>query len=447
MNITQKILLAFLIMPFMLQAASAEPASAAMAASSSSAAAMPEEADGALIKLQSQKGHVFQVPQTIATKYFGLLKNFLSPEVMKMESTNLEKPIELKDITTADFETVLRFATLAERLSRKGLEGQELVKKMAEIELDDQYQEPAKFAHLILSLYFLDANLIKEALLYKLTHLPAEEFNSLIDGIQETALPPLIKNNLTKSNLAKQWWLTHNKTLPENLKDADFGVSIQDLINHKLVPEYTTSLELVNYKINSLEGLKKLPNIANLQRLTLYGNPLTEIPEDAFVTLKNLRNLSLGGSKLTAVPVDALAHLTELTTLSLFDNQFTEVPVNAFTKLTNLRNLSLSNNRLHTVPPKALAGLTNLRTLRLDNNLLTNIDKKVFSDLANLYELILDNNQLGETAMEQISNALPNVDIVFGEQRKPEPAASSSAHHPEDSSSAAGGGASSSSAQ
>lgn len=140
-----------------------------------------------------------------------------------------------------------------------------------------------------------------------------------------------------------------------------------------------------------------------LEKLDLSENHLTiqSLRKDVFEgnynsmqyePLKNLKWLSLAGNDLHAVIDDAFDHLPNLETLILCHNQFKVIDPNsasAISVLTNLKVLDLSFMELRELPNYMLHAPRHLRVLNLTGNLFTSIPDAIHS-AENLIELIID---------------------------------------------------------
>ncbi|KAG9348475.1 hypothetical protein JZ751_002210 [Albula glossodonta] len=93
---------------------------------------------------------------------------------------------------------------------------------------------------------------------------------------------------------------------------------------------------------------------------------------------------------LTSVPQVS----TNVTFLSLKGNEIGKLTEDAFIKYSELRRLFLQNNCIWTVSRHAFSGLYKLQKLFLSRNCITLLNPGVFSDLHNLEWLILDDNPL-----------------------------------------------------
>ena len=132
-----------------------------------------------------------------------------------------------------------------------------------------------------------------------------------------------------------------------------------------------------------------------LTAVHLYENQFTAVPEDLFSGL-SLTALDLDGNGLTSLPGNVFDGLSDLTRLRLDQNQLTELPAGIFSDLSSLETLDLQNNRLTGLPSGIFDGLTALARLELHHNQLTSLPAGIIDDLAALDRLFLHENQLDE---------------------------------------------------
>lgn len=189
---------------------------------------------------------------------------------------------------------------------------------------------------------------------------------------------------------------------------VDYGFSIQDLIEHKKLPqsafdyivhlkrvgnyfdrrvdEVIVVLDLESLKINSLAGLG---NIANY--------------------IKNLYNFPNELKKFTFRVED----------INLANNQLTTIQHNDFRSdlisLAELKNLNLNNNRIKLVESGAFSGLRNLIALNLENNELEKINLRNFSENKKLKILNLMGNKFSK---EEILK-LTITNFIMNKNREP----------------------------
>ncbi|XP_076236661.1 G-protein coupled receptor rickets isoform X2 [Calliopsis andreniformis] len=133
-----------------------------------------------------------------------------------------------------------------------------------------------------------------------------------------------------------------------------------------------------------------LPSAANLTKLDLTSNNITDIPVRVFHRIPNLEVLLLRRNRLHTIADDAFANLTSLRVLELDDNYLTNIPV-AIVKLSGLEDLSLSNNRIETLEEYVFQQVTNLLSLDLRGNPIKQIHGNTFQHLRKLRKLILSN--------------------------------------------------------
>ena len=128
----------------------------------------------------------------------------------------------------------------------------------------------------------------------------------------------------------------------------------------------------------------------SLKNLNLQDNMLSSIPVEALRPLSNLALLDLSGNRISQVPDDAFATL-RLTTLKLADNNIT-LSENALRGLDKtLKNLNLKGTRLRNIPP-GVRNLPQLAFLDLAHNNIRNLSAGVLSRLDSLSAINLERN-------------------------------------------------------
>jgi hypothetical protein len=128
-------------------------------------------------------------------------------------------------------------------------------------------------------------------------------------------------------------------------------------------------------------------NLTLLERLDLYNNDLTTIP-DQIGHLCTLQTLLLSHNHLTSIPV-SIGNLTLLERLDLYNNDLTTIP-DQVGHLCMLKTLLLSHNRLTSISV-SIGNLTLLERLDLNDNRLTTLPSEILN-LQNLQSLSLQNN-------------------------------------------------------
>lgn len=189
---------------------------------------------------------------------------------------------------------------------------------------------------------------------------------------------------------------TKNEAEERPLRDF-LGLSVQDLIDHELVPMiqndvWGTSIWLEYMFIDDLTGIKNIPGIQDITSLRLSDNRIT----------------SLAGYTFTG--------FTDLCKLYLQYNPLVTVSSHAFAGLNKLFLLSLSNNQLKSIDdPDMFAGLPNVHDLHLNHNQIQTFNPKVIAALPQLNKLILYYNELSSENITQIEKELKamNKELTF----------------------------------
>lgn len=141
-------------------------------------------------------------------------------------------------------------------------------------------------------------------------------------------------------------------------------------------------------QISNLAGIDGV-HFPNLEKLSLFGNHLTDFPEE-LLTFKQLQSLDLGNNLLSQLP-STIQQLQSLQKLNLTRNRLETLPEEC-KALTALQILYLGNNALSQLP-EVLFSLHNLRELRLDDNNLQTLPDAI-GQLGDLRSLALARNNL-----------------------------------------------------
>ena len=185
-------------------------------------------------------------------------------------------------------------------------------------------------------------------------------------------------------------------------------------------------LDLSALGITSLEGLEMVPHYTQITNLSLVGNYLTSIPNDAFYGMKNLQKLDLFFNEIRTIEPLAFKGLSMLQELDLSDNKLKQVGV-FLANLDNLRVLNLENNNISSIAPNAFRDLKNAVDVSLENNTLKtiNLDSLIYKvegttradGLVKLEVLNLEGNQLSDEDQERITQHIhrytPHTTIIF----------------------------------
>lgn len=132
--------------------------------------------------------------------------------------------------------------------------------------------------------------------------------------------------------------------------------------------------------------------LSQLERLTLAGVGLTNIPEGLFSDLAGLQSLWLENNRLTLLSERPFSGLSSLRSLSLAGNRLAELPASAFSGLSSLWWLELSRNPIKELPAGVFSGLFNLSGLEIVNSGLTELPAGMFVGLSRLRSLDLRAN-------------------------------------------------------
>lgn len=155
----------------------------------------------------------------------------------------------------------------------------------------------------------------------------------------------------------------------------------------------TTSLDISNYSIQSIEDLSEL---SNLQYLTLDGNEISDLSPLSF--LKQLQSLSVAGNQIE--DLSPLASLEQLRSVDANYNRITDA--SPLRELKALEQLRLDSNPIILADPAGsstldwIGGLPNLQSLHLCD--LGISDCSFLEDCPALTDLALSDNEISDPA-------------------------------------------------
>lgn len=155
-----------------------------------------------------------------------------------------------------------------------------------------------------------------------------------------------------------------------------------------------------------------------LELLDLEHNELDEVPQALF-HLKRLKNLYIPSNNISDLGNKSLQGFSStLKVLSLAGNKLTRIPQDALKDCTNLLHLNIGYNRIDEVRDADFETWgASLDTLLLRNNLIARLDSNLFKYTPRLRELSLSFNQISEiqsNAFSDLSSSLESLEISFG---------------------------------
>lgn len=112
---------------------------------------------------------------------------------------------------------------------------------------------------------------------------------------------------------------------------------------------------------------KNFHSITKLVHLEIIDNPITDIPEDAFVNLIFLETLAIVETKIKKIHENLLANLRALKYFYAFSNVITQIDTKLFRNSLGLRSIQLQDNEINLIDG-SFEFLTNLWFLSLKNN-------------------------------------------------------------------------------
>lgn len=155
----------------------------------------------------------------------------------------------------------------------------------------------------------------------------------------------------------------------------------------------STQVRAVNFDLNFISHIPPHAfNHTNILHLVLSNNFISDVHEDAFVTLENhLEYLDFEGNSLSVIP-SAIEKLRNLRYLYLTSNEINSIDFLPST----LKVLSLSTNNLSFIPKEILSDCTELSYLNMGYNQINFIEPFTFLNWGEkMQTLLLRNNKLG----------------------------------------------------
>ena len=137
----------------------------------------------------------------------------------------------------------------------------------------------------------------------------------------------------------------------------------------------TQVLDLSYNKFGKIgESVFRERNLFNLQKIFLHHCGISMVVGRCFEGITNLVEVDLSRNLLNNVPKEALRDCGYLMVLNLRGNPIRQVPGDAFLKLQELQTLDLAECQITSIQPEALNPLHNLVWLKLESNLLVHLD-------------------------------------------------------------------------
>lgn len=185
---------------------------------------------------------------------------------------------------------------------------------------------------------------------------------------------------------------------PENV-ESFAGNSNADII--RLI-----SLGITSVAPNTFDQYKKLTE------LSLYGNAITELPEDLLLKNSKLKKLNIQANKLTHLEKNFLNGLGSLQSLTLSQNNLSSLHEDLFKDNSNLDKLYLYGNSFTNFTEKLFQKLTKLTHLELNDNKLNSTAFNALSPLKKLDTLYFENNGLTEVPFHKFNEWFPKLSTI-----------------------------------
>lgn len=200
--------------------------------------------------------------------------------------------------------------------------------------------------------------------------------------------------------------LIHFEKLPalttlslENGKITDAGMETVAKLKQ------VTSLRLQKCSQLTIEGLKRVEALQDLERLYILYTYTTNECLEPISHLTKLKVLDLRGTKVTDAGVVHLAGMTSLVDLKFRSDAITDAALEDVGKLTNLRSLSLEDCGIRNAGMPALANLTELRSLNLMRTFVGDKGLEACSKMTKLEYVNLRDTAFGGPGLDYIAGS------------------------------------------
>ena len=239
--------------------------------------------------------------------------------------------------------------------------------------------------------------------LANLTHLPQDIFDPLVNLENLYFLTPQLQRfpaktfkNLT--NLKELLFYDENlDALPQNIFQDMVKLEYVNINAHRL-KFFSKEIERLRM-LNTLGLYFRLPFIllsrdlgqfSRIKHLRLFGQGLSNLPENIFNALTKLETLWIYYTGIENIPIGAFDQLANLKSLAIFNNVFLDtLPDNLFDPLRKLEWLSLARNNISSLDPQIFAELNLTKLLSIRGNGITDLPNGIFSSFPDLACIIL----------------------------------------------------------
>lgn len=116
---------------------------------------------------------------------------------------------------------------------------------------------------------------------------------------------------------------------------------------------------------------------SDVSKLRIEKTGITQISNEAFISLKNLEFFWMSFNSLSSLHVDSFRGLSVLSELRLEGNFITWFPWESLTDMPKLRLLDLHDNRIKSIPAEAAVYIKNLTYLDLSSNSLATVPSEL----------------------------------------------------------------------
>ncbi|KAG6444332.1 chaoptin [Manduca sexta] len=158
-------------------------------------------------------------------------------------------------------------------------------------------------------------------------------------------------------------------------------------------------LEIVDTPIETIDEYAFAGINRTLQELYFVNTMIAEFPKDAFKILGNLSTLSIDGHQMTKLTKDIFAGSEipgRLERLHIVNGLISDIPPEAFQTLKKLKKLDLHGNKLGTLKRNQFKGLRDTEFLDISHNNIVKLDGSHISDLTKLGWCNASHNQIAD---------------------------------------------------
>ncbi|XP_032516138.2 protein artichoke isoform X2 [Danaus plexippus] len=180
------------------------------------------------------------------------------------------------------------------------------------------------------------------------------------------------------------------------IRHLDLSGNLLNSITADVFSGLETTLEFLSLSQNRILGFTgEYLKFVNLWFLDISGNQISEIPVNAFESIKSLTHLNMSHNlHINVLPQNLFDYNEGLLSVDISHVGLKALPVNLFSKTHNLEYIYLSHNLLQEVSEGTFKNLKNLTHLDLSYNNIVTIRTPAFVNVMSIQYLSLKGNQL-----------------------------------------------------